>query len=78
MVLKGRLRTDTITFFRDSNCLLSDVLRFQRDLRYVSGLRSTSASNIVVPVVTTAILFIIVKTSKRTQEEWVLGNQIDW
>ena len=72
MVLKGRFRTDTITFFQDSNYLLSDALRFQRDLRYVSGLGSTSASNIVVPVVTTAILFI------RTQEEWVPGNQIDW
>ena len=35
MVLEGRLRTDTITFFRDSNCLLSDVLHFQRDLGYV-------------------------------------------
>ena len=57
MVLKGTLRTDTITFFRDSNRLLSDVLRFQRDLRYVSGLRSTYVPNICSSVVT------IVKTS---------------
>ena len=54
--LKGRLRTDTITFFRDSNCLLSYVLHFQRESGYVSGptvgvFKSTCVS-IVVPVVT--------------------------